>query len=453
MLKYIIILLALSSLTHFLFFGYPQETVFDEVHFGKFASGYFTGEYFFDIHPPLGKLMISAVGWIGGFQPGFSFKDIGEKFPDNSYMWLRLLPALAGALLPLIIFFLARELKLSNLASFAAALLVVFENSILTQSLFILLDPFLLLFGFLGLLFYLIAKRKKSLPFFILSAVFASFALSIKWTGVSFLGIIIILEIIALIKSILDKKLPPRFFVQSLKILLIFILAPILIYFSIFTIHFKLLPKSGPGDNFHSPAFQKTLAGNRNYSDGLIQESNILEKFIELNKEMYKSNKRLGNTHPYSSKWYTWPFMAKPIYYWNDPPVDGKEAKIYLIGNPLVYWLSAIAVIFIFLNLHSESIKDRKTPMIIMGGYLLNFLPFIGINRVMFLYHYFAALIFGVLALAFLFDMIVQKRKKTVFTVLISATALVFLIFAPLSYGLPLATEQHENRIWFSGWK
>lgn len=452
-MKYVILIIALSALAHFLFFGYPQETVFDEVHFGKFASGYFTGEYFFDIHPPLGKLMISAVGWIGGFKPGFSFKDIGEKFPDNSYVWLRLLPAIAGALLPLVIFFLARELRLSALASFAAALLVVFENSILTQSLFILLDPLLLLFGFSGLLFYFIAKRGKSLPFFILSAVFASFALSIKWTGATFLGIIIILEIIALIKSILDKKLLPRFFVQSLKTFLILILTPILIYFSIFVIHFKLLPKSGPGDNFHSPAFQKTLAGNRHFGDSLIQESNIFEKFIELNKEMYKSNKRLGNTHPYSSKWYTWPFMARPIYYWNDPPVDSKEAKIYLIGNPLIYWLSAMAVIFLFLNLSGKVIKNKKTAFLIGGGYLLNLLPFIGIGRVMFLYHYFAALIFAILALVFLIDQLDRKRKKIAFTILISATALVFLIFSPLNYGLPLTSEQYNNRVWFSSWK
>ena len=38
--------------------------------------------------------------------------------------------------------------------------------------------------------------------------------------------------------------------------------------------------------------------------------------------------------------------------------------------------------------------------MILLGGYLLNYLPFIGISRVMFLYHYIAALIFAILILA-----------------------------------------------------
>src|SRR3989344_8292071 len=118
--KKILIILILSVVVHFAFFGYPKETVFDEVHFGKFISGYMTGEYFFDIHPPLGKLIIAGMGYLGGFAPGFSFMNIGEKFPDDLYMWLRFLPALAGAILPLVIYFLVRGLGFSKIASFSA---------------------------------------------------------------------------------------------------------------------------------------------------------------------------------------------------------------------------------------------------------------------------------------------------------------------------------------------
>ena len=37
---------------------------------------------------------------------------------------------------------------------------------------------------------------------------------------------------------------------------------PFFIYLSFFYIHFALLSQSGPGDNFMSPDFQETLAGN-----------------------------------------------------------------------------------------------------------------------------------------------------------------------------------------------
>ena len=40
------------------------------------------------------------------------------------------------------------------------------------------------------------------------------------------------------------------------------IVIPFIIYLSFFWVHFALLPISGTGDSFMSPAFQETLAGN-----------------------------------------------------------------------------------------------------------------------------------------------------------------------------------------------
>ncbi|MBI4160349.1 MAG: phospholipid carrier-dependent glycosyltransferase [Candidatus Yanofskybacteria bacterium] len=463
---YIIILVFASIATHFAYFGQPAETVFDEVHFGKFISGYFTGEYFFDIHPPLGKLMLSGTGYLAGFEPGFGFENIGQKYADSLYEWLRLAPTVAGILLPIVIFLLALELRFSNFAAFGAGALVALENSLLVQSRFILLDSFLLLFGFLSLLFYFKYKNRRSTSdaryqiFLILAGFFGALAASVKWTGATFLTIVCILYLIDWIKN--DRK--TRTAVGGIAWL---ILTPIVIYFGTFALHFKLLDKSGPGDAFMTPGFRKTLTDSADYNNPDIRPSNILEKFKELNLQMYKSNATLTATHPYSSQWYTWPFMARPIYYWNGStkPAAGDSAgspqtqsRIYLLGNPIIWWASTIAIIYLIIGLAQQIwqkiVKRNVTlgyiPVLLGGAYILNLLPFVGIRRAMFLYHYFPTLIFSIIALVYLIDKL--PKRKTAFAVLLALSVIAFVFFAPLTYGLPLSESGYNWRVWLGSW-
>ena len=76
----------------------PTSVVFDEVHFGGFASKYIKGKFFMDVHPPLAKLLITLAGWLAGFDGEFDFKDIGKDYlePGVPYVAMRLLPALMG---------------------------------------------------------------------------------------------------------------------------------------------------------------------------------------------------------------------------------------------------------------------------------------------------------------------------------------------------------------------
>src|SRR6185369_9357050 len=90
------IILAAAIATHAAYWGHPPEVAFDETYFSKFAVAYQSHEYYFDIHPPLGKLLIGAAGWLGGVTPADNFDLTGERHPDNRYMSLRVLPLLAG---------------------------------------------------------------------------------------------------------------------------------------------------------------------------------------------------------------------------------------------------------------------------------------------------------------------------------------------------------------------
>lgn len=433
------LVVVISVLTHGLFFGHPDTTVFDEVHFGKFVSSYYTGEYYFDIHPPLGKLIIGGFANIFDFQPEFSFTDIGDSFPDKTYLALRFLPTVAGILLAIVIFLLVLELGLSVPAAFLAGALVALDNALLVQTRLILLDGFLLLFGF-GAIFSYVRWRNGYSKWYLLSAgLLAGGAVSIKWTALTFLAIIGAMELAHLWQ---DR------WAHSLKrlraVIISLVVAPFLVYFIAFALHFHFLPSSGTGDAFMTPSFQKTLEGSRYEQDDTVSPAGLVEKFIGLNREMYRSNRRLTATHPYSSAWYSWPVMARPIFYWVKD-----TSRIYLLGNPIVWYGSTIALLASLWFLFRRR-ADALLP-ILLGGFAINFFPFAAIGRVMFLYHYFTALIFAILVGAWLLDKTKQRAKTALAIALLASIA--FIYFAPLSYGTPLEQDALDRRLWFSSWR
>jgi dolichyl-phosphate-mannose-protein mannosyltransferase len=63
----LVVCTALAFVTRFWKINHPNEVVFDEVHFGKFASYYLQRTYFFDVHPPFAKLLFAFVGWLIGY--------------------------------------------------------------------------------------------------------------------------------------------------------------------------------------------------------------------------------------------------------------------------------------------------------------------------------------------------------------------------------------------------
>jgi dolichyl-phosphate-mannose-protein mannosyltransferase len=62
----------------------PDQVVFDEVHFGAFAGQYIRREYYFDVHPPLAKMMNAAAAWFVGFKGDFGFDSIGDSYTLNN---------------------------------------------------------------------------------------------------------------------------------------------------------------------------------------------------------------------------------------------------------------------------------------------------------------------------------------------------------------------------------
>src|SRR4051812_36375607 len=87
----LIALILAAGLTRFWMVFRPNAVVFDEVYFKAFAGHYFDGHYYFDIPPPLGKLLLAGVAKLFGLG--------APQLLTTTALPLRLLPALAGALL------------------------------------------------------------------------------------------------------------------------------------------------------------------------------------------------------------------------------------------------------------------------------------------------------------------------------------------------------------------
>ena len=78
-----VMLLVVGTFTRMFRLESPNNVVFDEMHYGKYASLYLKNTFFFDSNPPLGKMIIALAGYLAGFDGGFSFDKIGQEYPET----------------------------------------------------------------------------------------------------------------------------------------------------------------------------------------------------------------------------------------------------------------------------------------------------------------------------------------------------------------------------------
>ena len=357
-----LVLLTLALLTRFAMLNYPRHVVFDEFHFGKFVNGYLSGEYFFDIHPPLGKLIIAASAYLGGYTADQqAWAQIGEPItPSVNLFALRAAPALQGALLPPLIFMAGLACGLSRPAALLPAAGALLDLCLLVESRLVLTDATL----FLGIALQLTASfasdRHAPLSSAWLVWTWAAglgigIAVCTKWTGMSTVACAGVHSLVALGRARMRGARLSRLAAESVARGTLLLLLPALMYMTCFVVHLRLLPLTGPGAKFMKPAFRATLSGDANTAASIaamgLEPKGLVARVMELQREMLRANSSIRTKHTWGSRWWEWPAMMRTVLYWapgqhERPYVQLPArpfARIYAIGTPFVWWLAAVA--------------------------------------------------------------------------------------------------------------
>lgn len=259
-----------------------QKVIWDEAHFGKFGSHYIQHEFYFDVHPPLGKLLVALSGYLAGFDGEFKFES-NTAYPEgNQFTYMRIFNCLFGIACVPMAYFTALELNFSMWTTWFVSLSFALELLSLILSKFILLDSMLLCFTvstFLCLtkLHTLNMKKKllslRGLVWLSLTGVSIGCVCSVKWVGLFVTVLVGFYTILDLLVKFYQAFTPLeekknrdlsvfKYLVHWFTRIVCLIIIPFIIYVTAFRVHFLVLSKSGPGDGSISTLLQASLEGN-----------------------------------------------------------------------------------------------------------------------------------------------------------------------------------------------
>lgn len=405
----------------------PPRVVWDEIHFARYASGYLTGTDHFDIHPPLGKLLLAGALAAAGARPGaFDFPLEAEYPAGFPVLAGRLVPALAGGLLPLLVWAVAGALGAGPRAALLAGLLAGLDTAMVVESRYMLIDIFVPVLSLVTVGCFwrhegAMRGSRQWWGWLLLSALAAGGAVSVKWTGAG--------AIAAIAGYSLLEALWRRAYLPLLLRGLAFAVIPAAVFLLSYAVHFRLLPPA-PG-----------------------APTGFVERLTDLQRRQVEVNRSLPPSHRDASAWWSWPVLGRPITF-RGRNVDADRLVVFL-GNPPVWWFGTLALVAgvgwswrrrVDLRRWAESGAAAARTLRALGFLLLlhgtNWLPFALIHRDMYAYHYLTALLASLLFGAiFLLEVAPQipavADPEGWARVLLAGAALGFVFLAPLVYGMP----------------
>lgn len=438
------------------------EHLFDEQSSAAYKSTYWNGSYFDEIyhartayefledltvyentHPPLGKILIAIGIKLFGLSP-FGWRIIGTLF--------------GIAMIPLMYIFVLRLFRYRTVYAAAGAILLAADFMHFTQTriatidvyaVFFIMLMFYFMYRYYRMNFYLVALGKTLVPLSLAGVVFGIGAAS-KWIviyGGAGLAIMLGLSLFDRYKQYAASKralasgtasveqketykrvikaFPRNALLTLASCLITYIAIPVVIY---------------------SLSFMPVLnAGDGKYT---------IEGLVSQQEHMYSYHSELVATHPYSSQWWEWPFMKRPVWYYSGKDLENPNdvSSISAFGNPLIWWTGLFALIGAFYI--SLKRKDKRM-YIVWIAYLSQYLPWMLVPRLTFIYHYFAMVPFMIMAILYMFQTAEEKNPKwrKYLGIYVAAAVVLFIMFYPVLSGLPFSKTYVAHILrWFPSW-
>jgi dolichyl-phosphate-mannose--protein O-mannosyl transferase len=437
------VILAAGAILRLWNLGYPHKLVFDETYYVKdawtlsevghelawqanpnkaFESGDVDG--FLDtpsyvVHPPLGKWIIAIGMRIFG--------------AENSFGW-RISVAVVGIAMIYLTYAVARRVLDSSRWGLFVAGLFAMDGAAIVMARTGLLDTILAFFALLGFYFLLRDYERHNDSFWRRPWLFAmagalGAATAVKWSGVYFLAVFCLYVVgryAIKTRHVWDTihKAVTTFFI---------------------TVPLALLTYLASWSGWF-------------FSDGGYGKDADSNPFIALWKyhvNAYNFHVNLTSSHPYEASPFTWLFMVRPTSFFYESCGNGCSTAITAIGNPLIWWAGAVAVIATFLGWVTK--RDRTSALVLIG-LAGGFVPWLFFSeRTVFWFYTIAFEVWVLLAIALLLKRTVElsdkpERVKRWIWVFVWACVAVSIFFVPIWWGTEIPYWFWLAHMWLPSW-
>jgi len=406
--------------------SFRNSMYFDEIYHGRTAYEHVLGLWPSELsHPPLGKVLMSIGVHLFGMTP------LGWRF----------MGALLGAFALAVFYALSKNLFGNRMVSICGTLVFAASFMHFAQTRIATIDTYAVLFLLLQFwfLYRYISQGyetpfQKTLPSLALAGIFFGLGAASKWSSLYLAPALALLWLLYQIWRWKYHKRTgkPGFQSYLIKTVLascvFFLLVPGIIYY------LSYIPLA------------------QVYGYGIFSRGHW-DIVIENQRHMWWFHNAVTAEHPFASRWYEWVLNLRPILYYLNVTPEGYRSMIMAFGNPLLHWGGLMAMIAMPVIAYREG--DGRA-LAIFFGYLALLLPWVVIARPSFAYHYFTNLIFLALAIAYVFDHLIRRRRGRYQAAIVAVTVVsvgLFVMFYPTLSGWPMSDWYAQNVLrWFDSW-